>query len=280
MILFGGSLAPSLWALPATVENLDYKVTLSETMPGVDDQTSLQAGPTITVSVQDKVRNNGVLVPLPVYSINHYYLGTNSLNLLCRTTPRSADTAALYNLFQLDLSNSQESRQFKDLKRYSFSPDDHFLLGVFDGKGQPDSIVLVRLSEPPAQLEWIYTNKGAYNLFRKTLPDMPKKLHLNDPVTWSIDSDAAVFVISGEEDAPDPEGKPVWKDYLACVTVSDDGFKVAAEPLDLSTYHYRQGAVISKIECRADKAILYFTRDNSSDNLKAEFTLPKPPPGK
>jgi len=268
----------TLWALPATIENLNYKVTLSETLPGVDDQVSFQAGPTITVSVQDKVRSNGVLVPLSVYAINHYYLGDSALNLLCRTTPRSVDRAALFTLFQLDLSNSQNSRQFRSFKQYSFSPDDHFLLGTLDGEGKADAIVVIRLTEPPAQLEWVYGNGGGYNALRKSVPDMAKEVVLQAPIVWAADSSLVAFLVSAGDGTKDGDGKPVLKDYLVCVRVGEDGIQPSAEPIDLSPYHYHQGSALSDLQVSGDKATLFFSQANSSENLKAEFKLPEPAP--
>jgi hypothetical protein len=279
------SASSPLWALPAVVENINYKVTLSETLPGMDDQTNLQAPPTITVDVQDKIHSTDTRYPLNVYSINHYYLADDTLNLLCRINRRAPDSGPRYTLIQLNLSSPSDSRQFQPVKQYSFSPDDQTAIAVLDGapSGGPDSVGVIRLNHAPAQLGWIYANKGLINLFQKALPDISKDVVIQDPVGWSADSLTAVFVVSASSATPDSQAtpmatpvQPASKDYLASVELTDDGYKVAAQPVDLSPYHYRNGGVIYKIECSADKATIYFSQANSSDNLQAVFSLPKP----
>lgn len=267
----------SLEAKPAVLENINYKVTLSETLPGLDDQLSLQAGPTIQVTIQDKIHSNGFIYPLNVYAIHSYFLTDNTLNLLCRTTPKEAISGPRYTFIQFNLSNEQDSRQFQSLKRYSFSPDNRFLLAIIDTGATTDSVALIRLDKSPAQLGWVYSNNGAINFFKKALPSMAQSVVLYDPIGWSADSFTAAFVASAADMIPDTQGQPVSRDYLACVQLSEDGFQVAAEPVDLSPYHYKNGSVIVDLKCDGGKITLFFNQTDSSDNLKAEFPLPKPP---
>ncbi len=262
-----------LWAVPATVENLDYKVTLSETLPGLDDQTIPQMGPTITVTIQDKFRSSGVVYPLSVYAINDYALSGNYLNLLCRVTPKVSDAGPRYTFIQLNLSSPSDSRQFQPLKIYSFSPGNQYLLTSFDGKDQPDSIGLIQL-DGPAKLGWIYSNKNATNLFQKALPTLTQGITLNNPVGWSGDSSTAVFVVSANDGTQDAQGKWVQKDYLTRLGLNGDDFSLAVKPVDLSPYHYRNGSIISDMKCSTDKATLIFSQSNSSDLLQADFPLP------
>ena len=271
-LTFAGSFTP-LWAVPATVETLDYKITLSETLPGLDDQSVPQMGPTITVTIQDKFRSTGMVYPLSVYAINDYALSGDYLNLLCRITPKISDGGPRYTFIQLNLSSPSDSRQFQPLKIFSFSPGNQYLLATFDGKDQPDSIGLIQL-DGPAKLGWLYSDKSAVNLFQKALPSMTQGILLNNPVGWSGDSSTAVFVASSSDGTRDAQGNAVQKDYLARLELNGDNFKLAAEPVDLSPYHYRNGSIISDLKCSLDKATFFFSQSNSSDILKADFPLP------
>jgi hypothetical protein len=262
-----------LWAVPATVENLDYKVTLSETLPGLDDQAVPQIGPTITVTVQDKFRSTGTVYPLSVYAINDYALSGDNLNLLCRVTPKISDGGPRYTFIQLNLSSPSDSRQFQPLKKFSFSPGNQYLLAVFDGKDQPDPIGLVQL-DGPAKLGWLYSAKSGVNFFQKALPAMSQGIVLNDPVGWSGDSSDALFVASAGDGTQDAQGQLVQKDYLVRLGLDGDDFKLAAEPVDLSAYHYRNGSIISDVKYSVDKASLIFSQSNSSDILQDDVPLP------
>ncbi len=271
-LILAGSTSP-LWAVPATVENLDYKVTLSETLPGLDDQVVPQMGPTITVTIQDKFHSTGMVYPLSVYAINDYALSGDYLNLLCRVTSKISDGGPRYTFIQLNLSSPSDSRQFQPLKSFSFSPGNQYLLATFDGNGQPDPIGLIQL-DGSAKLGWLYSNKSMINLFQKALPAMVQGIVMNNPIGWSGDSSTAVFVASAGDGTQDAQGKMVQKDYLTRLELDGDDFKLAAEPIDLSPYHYRDGSIISDVKCSADKATLFFSQSNSSDILQADFPLP------
>jgi hypothetical protein len=274
-LIFAGSVSP-LWAVPATVENLDYKITLSETLPGLDDQAVPQMGPTITVTIQDKFRSTGIVYPLSVYAINDYALSGDYLNLLCRITPKISDGGPRYTFIQLNLSSASDSQQFQPLKIYSFSPGNQYLLATFDGKDQPDSIGLIQLNGT-AKLDWLYSSKNTINLFQKALPAITQGITLNNPIGWSGDSSTAIFVTSASDGTQDAQGKSVQKDYLTRLELNGDDFKLAAEPVDLSPYHYRNGSIISDIKYSTDKATLFFSQSNSSDILQADFSLPALP---
>ncbi len=265
-----------LWAVPATVENLDYKITLSETLPGIDDQVVPQMGPTITVTIQDKFRSTGMVYPLNVYAINDYALSGDFLNLLCRVTPKISDGGPRYTFIQLNLSSPSDSKQFQPLKTFSFSPGNQYLLAVFDGIDQADSIGLIQL-DGSAKMGWLYSNKFTINLFQKAQPAMARGIVLNNPIGWSGDSSTAIFVASASDGTQDAQGKTVQKDYLTRLELNGDDFNLAAEPIDLSSYHYRDGSIISDIKCSPDKATLSFSQSNSSDILQADFPLPALP---
>jgi len=236
-----------LWAVPATVENLDYKITLSETLPGLDDQAVPQMGPTITVTIQDKFRSTGLTYPLSVYAINDYALSGDYLNLLCRITPKISDGGPRYTFIQLNLSSPSDSRQFQPLKIYSFSPGNQYLLATFDGKGKADSIGLIQL-DGPAKLGWLYSTQSSVDLFQKALPVPVQGIVLNNPIGWSGDSSTAIFVASANDGTQDAQGNAVQKDYLTRLELDGDDFKLAAEPVDLSPYHYRNGSIISDVK--------------------------------
>lgn len=266
----------TLKASPVAVENIDYKVSLSETLPGLDDSLVPQAGPTIGVTILNKFSNTGIVYPLNVYAINDYALLGGHLNLVCRTTPRVVDGGPRYSFVQLDLANPTDSKQFQPLKQFSLSPGNQNLLVVFDGKDQSDSIGLIQLGDGPAGMIWLYAKNGKINLFQKSLPDMSVNVALHDPVGWSVDSGTAAFLASAGDGTQDPQGKVILKDYLVFLVLDESGCKVAAEPVDLSPYHYKAGSVITDIKCTSDKATIIFSQADSSDNLQAEFPFPKP----
>lgn len=274
------SISP-LWALPGSVENSAYKVTLSETTPGLDDQTSLQAPPTITATVLDKFRSTQTVFPLNFFAIHQYFLNDNTLNLLGRLNRSNAPGGPRFCFLQIDLSNQADSRQFQPLKRYSFSPDNNFLLGVFDGQGRGDSIGFVRLSRSPAQIGWLYAEGGAIDLLKRQLPEIGSSLVLKEPVGWSADSRTAVFVAAASNTDATPNASnssaPLpLKTYLVSVNLSQDPIIPAAAPIDLTPYHYQSGAVITQITTDGVQAVLSFNRNDTADTGPATFQLPRP----
>ena len=278
IVVFTAVFAPlaPLWALPATLENLDYKVALSETLPGLDDQAVPQLGPTITVTIQDKFRSQSSMYPLPVYAIQDYFLTGDNLNLLCRITPKTAEVGPRYTFIQLALSSPSDSRQYQPLKQFSFSPGNAYMIGVFDGKGQEDSIGILQLGEGTAQLGWLYTPGNGINLFKKALPSMAQEVVMRDPVGWSADSGTAVFVACAPGSSQAIPTDSTLGYYLCFVEFNGSEFKLAAEPVDLSAYHYGAGTIISEIKCAGDKATLFFSQSNSQEILQADFLILKP----
>lgn len=271
--LFCFSTLSALWADPAALENFDYKITLSETLPGVDNAPATAGGPVINVDVTDKRRSISTRFPLRVYSINEYFLSEDKLNLLCRTTLRDT-TRQHYSLIQLNLSNNPDSRQYSDLKKYYFSPDNGTLLGVFDQEGST-AIGLIRLAKGPAGLGWLYSEREQVNLFLKALPSLGKKTTLASVVGWSADALTAVFVLSADEGTMD---EPVLKYYLASVVLEEDQFQTAVKSVDLTAFQIPAGGMIDKIDCVGDQAILYFPPKNLSGVSKIVFKLPTAPP--
>lgn len=269
------SAAAPLVAAPASVENAGYKVSLSETLPGLDDQLAPQQGPTITVTVQDKFHNTATAYPLGVYSVNDYFLSDNTLDLVCRLTPKTSDSGPRYSCIQLNLSTPSDSRQFQPLKRFSLSPDTRELLAVFDGQGRPDPLALIQLSNVPAQAAWLYA-AGGVNLFQKALPAMAANVVLLDPVGWSADSRTAAFLATAQEGATEGAGGGS-KDFLVFVEFNGEDYQLAAEPVDLSSYHYKAGSVVTDIKCSGGKATLFFNQADSSDILQADFPQPDGP---
>jgi|SRR5579872_5258537 len=266
------SIFSPLWAVPGTLENFDYKINLSETMPGVDSAPVTFGGPVINVDITDKLRSSTTRFPLKVYSINEYFLAEDHLNLLCRTTLRDT-TEQRFTLIQLNLSNSPDSRQFQGLKKYFFSPDNQSLLGTFDRGGTGESIGLIRLGKGPAGMGWLYSEEAQVNLFQKALPSMGKKISLASLVGWTADALTAAFVLRADEGTPDT---PVLKYYLACLYLDEDRFQVAAEAVDLSAYHIPDNGTIDQIACEGDQVTLTFPSSDSFKTSKAVIKLPKP----
>jgi hypothetical protein len=255
------------------LENFDYKINLSETMPGVDIAPVSLGGTVINVDITDKLRSNTTRFPLKVYSINEYFLVEDHLNLLCRTTLRDT-TEQRFTLIQLNLSNSPDSRQFLGLKKYFFSPDNQSLIGVFDNGGTEDSIGLIRLGKAPAGLGWLYSPEARTNLFKKVLPTLGEKAALASLVGWTADALTAAFVLRADEGTADV---PALKYYLACLYLDEDRFRVAAEAVDLSAYPIPGNGTIDQIACEGDQVTLTFPPSDSNKAMKAVFKLPQPP---
>ncbi len=271
LLIWAALSAAPLWARPGSTEDNGYKASFSETLPGLDEQTSLQAPPTITATVLDKFRSTQTVFPLNFYAVPQFFLEEDRLNLIGRLNRQTAPEGPRYAFIQISLSNQPDSRQFQPLKKYFFSPDNQFLLAVFDGQDKPDSIGFIRLSEAPAQLGWLLANGGALNLFQESIPSLGSPVTLNDPVGWSADGKTCVFILSA------PDSGAVVKNYLVSVDLTQDRAKPAVAPLDLSPYHYGSGAVITQIVTDGRNAVFTFNRNDSADTAPVTFALPQPP---
>lgn len=278
------SLGAQLWAHPGVAENIDYKVTLSETLPGIDAQGTLPTDAAITVTVLDKLHSVQTYYPLKVYSINSYFLLNDTLNLIARTTLQGSQTAPHYNFLQLNLSNPGDSRQFTNLRQFSFSPDNQTLFAVRDASDStladwpqaqfiPPKIGLIRLGDAPVQWDWIYAEPVGINLFKGSFQAPVTALTIYDPVGWSADSLSAVFLFSVDDGTRDTHGQPLLKDYLADLDLSDKGLTAAAQPVDLSPYGFHQGAAITDLQCAGGKASLFLTQENSTHPAQVDFKL-------
>ncbi len=268
--------APALWAVPAQVENAGYKVTISETLPGIDSQSILPPGAAITVSVQDKFRSTITTYPIQAYAINDYSLLGDSLNLVGRTTLVGSQQPLRYSLTQLALSNPQDSRQFQNLKKFSLSPDNQNLLAVIDqGEGKSGLVGVIRLGNSPASVDWIYAEPGQVNQFKAAFAGPVTDFILQDPVGWAADSESGAFLFSVENGVKDAQGQPVLKDYLADLELGDKGWAASAQAVDLSAYHYHNGAVVTDLRCSDGKIALFITSDSNSNPVEVDF---KPAP--
>ena len=278
-VLFLFSLLPCspLWAVPGTLENNDYKVTLSETLPGLDSQGSPPSGVGITITVADKFRSTATLYPLDGYAVNVYFLLGDSLNLLSRTTLMGNQLAYRYNFLQLALSNPPDSRLYKDLRQFSFSPDQRSLLAVIDGgEGKPPLVGLVSLDNPPARMSLLYGEPMGINLFKGGFSSPVSNLVVNDPVGWAADGLTAAFVLSVGDGSQDAQGKPALKDYLAVLQQTDKGWGASVQPLDLSAYHFHQGGVVTDLQVGGGQARLFLTDQNSTSPSEVDFKLSPP----
>lgn len=276
--LFGLLPCARLWAVPATLENGDYKVLLSETLPGLDSQGTPPTGVGITITVTDKFRSTTTLYPVDGYAINIYFLLGDSLNLLSRTTLMGNNQAAYrYNFLQLALENPPDSRLYKNLQQFFFSPDQRSLLAVIDnGEGKPPLVGLASLENSPARMAPLYADSMGVNLFKAAFSGPVSTLAVNDLVGWAADGQTAVFVLSVGDGSQDAQGKPVLKDYLAVVQQTDKGWTASAQPADLSAYHFHQGGVITDLQVNGDQARLFLTDQNSTSPSEVDFKLSPP----
>lgn len=266
-----------LWAVPGTVENNDYKATISETLPGLDSQGSPPSGVGITITVADKFRSTTTLYPLDGYAVNVYFLLGDSLNLVSRTTLMGNQVAYRYNFLQLALSNPSDSRLYKGFRQFSFAPDQRSLLAVIDGgDGKPPLIGLASLENPPARMVILYGEPMGANIFKSAFSSPVSTLALNDPVGWAADGQTAAFVLSVGDGSQDAQGKPVLKDYLAVLQQTDKGWGASAQPVDLSAYHFHQGGVVTDLQIGGGQARLFLTDQNSTSPSEVDFKLAPP----
>ena len=266
-----------LGALPASLENGDYKVGLSETLPGLDNQGVPPTGAAITVTVTDKFRSNTMLYNVDAYAINSYFLLEDTLNLVARTTVAGNQVPLRFDFLQLALANPPDSRQFKNLRQYSLSPDHRSLLVVMDqGDDKPPLVGMADLSNPPARMGLIYGQPAGVNLFKAAFAGPVSTLVLNDPVGWTADGGTAAFVLSVGDGSQDAQGKPVVKDYLAVLQQTDKGWTGWAQPADLSPYHFHQGGVVTDLQCSGGQARLFLTDQNSTSPAEVDFKLSPP----
>lgn len=266
-----------LGAAPAQLENNDYKVTLSETLPGIDGSGAfLPSDAAITVTVTDKFRSQQTFYPLKVYAIANYFLLGDTLNLVARATLLNTPTGPRYTFIQLNLSNPSDSRQFQNLQQYSLSPDQQNLLAVVDNGGGAPGIGMARLTDDPMGMGWIYAEPAGANLFKASFAAPVSAFTFYDPVGWSADSLSAAFLFSIDDGTKDAQGKAVLKDYLANLELADKNWKATAQPLDLSSYHFHSGAALTDLRCDGQKAALFLTQDNSSNPVEVDFKLTPP----
>jgi hypothetical protein len=265
------------FANPGTLENLQYKVTLSETTPGVDDSLIPGLDPLINVDIQDKLHGTGTRYPLKVYAIQEYFFSDNLLNLITRTSPKSSVTKPFYGFLQLNLESASDSRQYDGIRKYYFSSDNRAMIAIFEqgtgGGAATSSLGLVRWENKPASLGWIYSPANQANSLKTfQVPDgeIPA---LEGTVGWTADSLTAAFVASftGGQTATDPGTKTY---FLIRVDLGDDGIKIAASPLDAAALHLSTGSTIDKVECSGDLATLTIISSDGTDTQQVQLPLP------
>lgn len=269
--------ASALWAAPGQLENNNYKVVFSETLPGIDSPGAiLPPGAGITVTVTDKFRSQQVNYPLTGYAVPNYFLLNDTLNLILRATLANSPTEARYNFLQLDLSDSSNSHQLTNLRQYSFSPDRQNLFMVVAQDNGAPWLGLARLAENPLDLQWLYAEGAGANVFKSTFQGPVTALTVWAPVGWSADSLSAAFLFSVDEGAKDGQGNPALKDVLAFLELGDKGWQASARPVDLSSYHFHAGAALTDLKYDGQKARLFFTSDRSTTPVEADFNLTQP----
>ena len=265
------------WAAPAQLENNDYKVAISETLPGIDAGGAILApGAGITVTVTDKFRSQQSRMVLTGYAIPNYFLLGDTLNLILRTTPLNTPTGPRYSFLQVELGGGL-SNQFAGLRQYSFSPDQQNLLAVVDNGPGPVEVGVASLADNAAEdsleMRWLYAEPARVNQFKSAFSGPVTALTVNDPVGWSADSLSAAFLFTVDDGTRDAQENPVLKDYLASLVLGDKGWMASAQPVDLSSYHFHSGAALTDLRSDGRKARLFFTSDKSTSPVEADFSL-------
>ncbi len=268
-------------AAPGYLENLQYKVTLSETTPGVDDSLVPGMDPLINVNIQDKLHASGTQFPLKVYSIQEYFLSDNLLNLITRNSPKNSMSKPVYGFIQLNMDTPNDSRQYGGISKYYFSSDNRALIGSFGGgstEGVPvtQSLGLIRWEDKPASMGWIYSAPNQVNLLKSGgVPDGQNPA-LEGTVGWTANSLTAAFMVSfstapaGSPAAPDPG----TKSYFLVRVEMGDGLKVAASPVDTAALRLQNGGAIDKVACSGDQATLDVISADGSDTQQVQLPLP------
>lgn len=257
-------------AVPGTVENLTFKATLSETLPGIDNQTPLPPNAGITITIQDKTRNNAFEFPLQAYSAPVYFLMRDTLDVVARTTLMGAQPVPFYDFLQLDLANPSQSRRYSGLRQFSLSPDQQSLLMVLDKGEAAPWLALARLDGGPAQVSWLYAEGPKVNLFQDAFTGPVTGLVLNEPIAWSPDSLLAAALLSVKSGEKDGQGNDLWKDCLARMEWGEKGWKVTAKTLDLSKYRFHRGSALTDLKVLNDRVALFLTQDDSTTPVEVD----------
>ncbi len=262
---------------PGTIENLQYKVTLSETTPGVDDALIPGVDPLINVDVQDKLHGTGTRFPLKVYAIQEYFFSGNLLNLITRDTPKSSGTKPLYGFMQLNLDSPNDSRQYSGIQKYYFSTDNRALIASFTegtaGGSVTQSLGLIRWGDKPASLGLIYSATAQVNLLKSSHVPDGETPTLEGTIGWAADSLTAAFIASFSDSQTTPT--PGEKNYfLIRVDLSDAGVKVAATPVDSAALRLQNGGTIDKVDCGGDTATVSIISSDGTDTQQVELPLP------
>ncbi len=270
------------WAVPGTLENLNYKVTLSETTPGVDDSLVPGVDPLINVNVQDKVHGSGTQFPLKVYAIQEYFFSDNLLNLITRNTPKSSMAKPLYGFLQLNLDAPNDSRQYNAIRKYYFSTDNRALVASFaegtDSGPGSQALGLIRWGDKPASLGWIYSITSQVNLLKSYGVQDGRIPQLEGEAGWTADSLTAAFMVSfsggqasPDSATPDPASKTY---YLVRADLGDNGIKVAAAPVDGAALRLQDGGTVDKVSCMGDQATVTVISADGTDTRQVQIPLP------
>jgi hypothetical protein len=255
------------------LENNDYKITLSETLPGIDSQSPLPPDAAITVTVNDKLHSRETLFPLKAFAIPNYFFLGDTLNLVARTTAMGSQPVPLYSFIQLALSNPSDSRQFQNLRQYSLSPDQQNLLAVVYQADAPPLVGITRLMDSPVETKWIYAEPARVNLFKASFGAPVTALTLWDPVGWSADSLSAAFLFTVDDGSRDAKGNPIPKDFLADLEWTDKGWQASAQPVNLTDYRFHAGAALTDVRISGGKIGLFLASDSSTNPVEVDFDL-------
>lgn len=257
-------------AFPATVENLRFKASFSETLPGLDDQSPLPSNAGITITIQDKTHNNAFEFPLQAYSVPAYFLVRDTLNVLSRTTLMGTQPVPFYDFLQLDLANPSQSKRYSHLRQFSVSPDQQSLLMVLDQGNASPWLALARLDEGPAQVSWVYAESPQVNLFQKAFSGPISGLVVNEPIGWSADSLMGAVLLSVDLGAKDGQGKVLWSDFLTRMEWTEKGWKITTQALDLSKNGFHAGSALTDLKVLNDHVALFLAQDDSTTPVEVD----------
>jgi hypothetical protein len=230
----------------------------------------------ITISIQDKTRNNQFNFPLQAYSVPVYFLMHDTLDLIARTSLVGSRPIPFYDFLQLDLGNPSQSRRYSDLRQFSVSPDQQSLLMVLDKGDAAPWLALARLDAGPAQVSWLYVESPKVNLFQDAFSGPVSGLVVNEPIAWSPDSLTGVCLISVDQGTKTVQGRIIWRDLLAKIEWADQGWKVTTQALDLSLYHFHDGAALTDLKVLNDRTALFLTQDNATTPVEVDVKKVEP----
>jgi hypothetical protein len=72
------------------------------------------------------------------------------------------------------------------------------------------------------------------------------------------------------------QGRIIWRDLLAKIEWADQGWKVTTQALDLSLYHFHDGAALTDLKVLNDRTALFLTQDNATTPVEVDVKKVEP----